>query len=64
MLDERRKKQTRWVTELGGGIAIGAGLGVALDNFALGMAIGLAIGAAHYARSQRDEDSKPPEEGM
>jgi hypothetical protein len=62
MSDERRKKRKGWGPWLGMGIAIGTGLGVTLENFAIGIAISLAIGVALYARLQREDDLKPPEE--
>jgi F0F1-type ATP synthase membrane subunit c/vacuolar-type H+-ATPase subunit K len=39
------------------GLAIGAGIGVALDNLAIGVSIGLAIGVALSAvQSQRNKN--------
>ncbi|NII10177.1 hypothetical protein [Oleiagrimonas sp. C23AA] len=51
---------------MGVGVALGAGLGVAFDNLALGMGIGVALGAALTAvaarrdmpRRKRDDDSR------
>ena len=42
-MTKRKKKPGHWI---GFGVAIGAGMGVALGNIALGMGVGVALGAA------------------
>ncbi len=41
---------------LGAGLAIGAGVGAALDSIGAGIAIGLALGAALSEREKRKSD--------
>ena len=36
-----------------GGVVIGVGLGVALDNFTVGVGLGVAIGFAFFNRRKR-----------
>ena len=38
-----------------GGIVIGLGLGVALDNYAVGIGLGVVIGFAFFNRQKRSE---------
>lgn len=55
--EDKRKRPPRYI---GAGLAIGAGVGIALDNIAVGIAIGLAIGVAlqsyHKEKNATDED--------
>jgi F0F1-type ATP synthase membrane subunit c/vacuolar-type H+-ATPase subunit K len=57
-----KKKGSRRM--IGAGLAIGIGVGVALDNMAVGVAVGLAIGVAmdSYRRdkesNQKDDSSE------
>jgi len=53
------KKPKRSPRYIGAGLAIGAGVGVALDNIAVGIAVGLAIGVAldSYHKEKRENDS-------
>ena len=45
MSDEKSPLQKRPASWIGIGLALGAGVGVALDNIALGISIGMLIGA-------------------
>ena len=38
-----------------GGVVIGLGLGVALDNFAVGIGLGVVIGFAFFNKGKRGE---------
>lgn len=57
---EDDKKPKRPARMIGAGLAIGVGVGVALDNIAVGIAIGLAIGVAldsyRKEKNHNDED--------
>lgn len=56
------EKKKRAPMYIGAGLAIGAGVGVALDNIAVGIAVGLAIGVTmdnyHKEKKQADEDEE------
>jgi len=43
--DQKPKAGLNPVTWVGAGLAVGAGVGVAMDNIALGVGLGLFIGA-------------------
>jgi hypothetical protein len=49
---ENRKTEFPPYAWLGVGVALGAGIGVAMDNIAIGAGIGVAIGAAMAATHQ------------
>lgn len=55
---KKSKMTKRPHTYLGAGLALGAGLGAALDNIAVGIALGLAFGAVmdSYHKEKRDDD--------
>ena len=60
---EKEKKGKRPPHYLGAGLAIGVGVGVALDNIAVGIAGGLAIGAAldsYHKEKYENEDNQDP----
>lgn len=51
--DDQDRLKKRPVKMLGLGIAIGAGVGVALENIPMGVALGVAIGAGLEAKRRR-----------
>lgn len=66
MNSEKQKSRTkRSPNMIGVGLALGAGIGVALDNIAVGVAVGLAVGAALDSRRKRrsQSDSGPSVKG-
>ena len=59
--DDKKKNDGKWNqgTGIAMGVAIGTGIGVALNNIGIGIAIGVAIGAgldAAYARKPSKEE--------
>ena len=65
MTEEKNVKKQWYPMFIGVGIAIGAGLGIAIDNLAMGIGIGLALGVALDAvmlariKKQNDEAAGP-----
>jgi hypothetical protein len=60
MKDDKSPLQKRPASWIGIGLAIGAGVGVALDNIALGISIGMLIGAIISIQQSRSNDSEDP----
>lgn len=58
MADDKQRSEDQHLTwGIAVGVAIGAGLGVAMDNLAMGVGIGIAIGAGiGYAWSEQGKD--------
>ena len=53
---KRNTKTNRSASYLGAGLAIGAGIGVALDNIGLGIALGLLVGYALGQQGNKPDD--------
>jgi len=61
MTEEKSPLQKRPASWVGIGLAIGAGVGVALDNLALGISIGMLIGAGislQQSRQGKDDEQE------
>ena len=61
MTEEKSPFQKRPASWVGIGLAIGAGVGVALDNLALGISIGMLIGAGislQQSRQGKDDEQE------
>lgn len=60
MTTEQEKQKKRPPSYIGAGLALGAAVGVAIDNIGAGIAVGLAIGAGlesyHKEKREREED--------
>ena len=62
MAEDKSPLQKRPASWIGIGLAIGAGVGVALDNIALGISIGMVIGAGISLQQSRQGDEGGEEE--
>ena len=60
--DEKSPLQKRSAIWIGIGLVIGAGVGVAFDNIALGISIGILIGAAISLQQSRAGNKEDQEE--
>jgi membrane associated rhomboid family serine protease len=58
MKDKRQSSPKRAVSWIGVGLAIGAGIGIALDELALGLGFGLVIGALISRNENRRRDQE------
>ena len=58
MTEDKEKKTGTRDKYIGAGLAIGVGIGAAMDNIGVGIAIGIAIGAAMGTAAQKKEDNE------
>lgn len=65
MIEDRKKRNRQYASNIGMGIALGVALGAAMGNIALGIALGTALGGIsglfmdRRARSKHGQDDDP-----